>query len=226
MISVIMPYWKRPDATYKALALYAKHYSDLDMEVILVDDGSHDFTHPGYPWLNVVQLPKKELPKNPCVPINKGVQYASGDVLVITNPEILHESPVLPQMLEQLRAMGDNGYVLAATWYDRDGRWHCHSHITADGYHESTKQPKGSGYHFCAMLNRSLWDRAGGFDEEYREGEGYDDPDFVWRVHRAGGQFLIRDDLVVVHTRDGASTNWPAGGLDRNKAMFMRKWPS
>ena len=75
-----------------------------------------------------------------------------------------------------------------------------------------------------AMMHRSLWDAAGGFDEEYRRGAGYDDPDFVLRLHRAGAKFLIRDDLVVEHVRQGAHAAWAPGMYVRNREIFMRKW--
>lgn len=227
MISVILPYWKRPEVTRHSLALYEKHYGGgkLDFEVILVDDGSHDFECDEYPWLYVNRsLPKKDTPLNPCKPINVGVAIAKGDVIVLSNPEIMHNAPVLPQMLDTLRELGPSGYVLAACWYEEDKQWHCHSSLTAGGYHGNIKQPVGSGFHFCAMLNRALWDRAGGFDDEYRDGSHYDDPDWVNRVSRAGAVFKIRDDLVVEHLREGCRLDWPYGMSDRNKALFLRKW--
>ncbi len=226
-MSIVLPYYKRAEVTKRCLVLYAEHYAGLDFEVIVVDDGSHDF-EADYPWLRIERLPKKNVPKNPCVPINRGVALARGDVIVISGPDILHNSAVLVPMLETLRELGENGYVLAACWHAPGQEWHCHSSLTADGWHKggNVRQPKGSGFHFCAMLNRSLWGKAGGFDDEYREGAYYDDPDWVNRVHRAGAIFKIRDDLVVEHVRDGCYTDWPAGAADRNRALYLSKWPN
>lgn len=229
MISVILPYWKRAEVTKRSLALYEKHYGGMDFQVVLVDDGSHDFYMEEkwpYRWLTIVRLPKKDVPKNPCVPINYGVKFSVGEVIVISNPEIMHNTPVLPQMLETLDELGENGYVLAACWYEKEKEWHCHSSLTKDGRHHGSNlsQPKGSGFHFCAMLNRSLWEKAGGFDEEYRDGAYYDDPDWVNRLARAGAVFKIRDDLVVEHIREGAETHWPGGAADRNLALYKSKW--
>jgi glycosyltransferase involved in cell wall biosynthesis len=228
MLSIILPYWKRPEVTATTLGLYHKHYyQKLHFEVVLVDDGSDDLMncwYTEYPWLKIVKLPKKDNPKNPCVPINRGVENSIGDVIVLSGPDIQHTVPVLFEMKAELDRRGPNGYVLAACWYEDDKRWHCHSSITANGYHEQIKQPLGSGYHFCAMLNRTLWDKAGGFDEEYREGAYFDDPDWVNRVHRAGAEFKIRDDLVVQHVRTGASCSW-GDGYNVNRKLFMEKWP-
>lgn len=226
VISVILPFWQRNSITEFALDAMARLYRDLAMEVIFVDDGSPDPLTIGkhYPWpVKVMRLPAKDVPKNPCVPINRGVKEASADVIVLSNPEIIHDQPIFPAMLEELQRLGENGYVLAAAWCPEQELWHCHSSVAGDRP-TGEKQPAGSGYHFCAMLYKSLFERAGGFDEEYREGAGYDDPDWVNRVHRAGAVFKIRDDLVVIHTKYGAQTAWPSGAFARNRAIYARKW--
>ena len=228
MLSLILPYWERQEATDKALGLIADRYFNLiDLEIVIVDDGSPvSFRAPAdYPLpLRVIRLTPKSEPKNPCVPINVGVAEAAGDIIVLSNPEVLHtEMAVLPGMLDELDRLGPDGYVLAAAWCPEQGDWHCHSSIASDRP-SGERQPPGSGFHFCAMLHRSLWDKAGGFDEAYRDGAGYDDPDWVNRLARAGAKFCIRDDLVVIHPKVGATTNWPAGAFERNRALFMSKW--
>ena len=226
MISVVLPYWNRRDATLASLDLFAKHY--VGIEVIIVDDGSQPSNAfevvKDYPFaLNVIRLPVKDQPKNPCVPINAGVKASRYDTVVISNPEIQHEQPVLMEMYRELSGMGEMGYVLAACWCPEEKQWHCHSSIERrpDG------EPfiRGTGYHFCGMLGKSLYWKAGGFDEDYREGAGWDDPDWVNRLVRAGAIFRIRDDLVVQHPKRGCSTDWRGGMMERNQAIYRRKWP-
>lgn len=226
MISMVMPYWNRNEATNNSMALIAKHYRHLDMEVVVVDDGSREEFVPrgDWPFLKIHKLPRKDEAKNPCVPINYGVNHSTGEVIVLTNPEIKHNDPVLEKMLDQLEDTGEDGYVSAACWYEREKQWHAHSCLLVDGQRDNYKQPAGSAFHFCTMLYRTLWDKAGGFDEEYRDGVGWDDPDWVMRLSRAGAKFVMRDDLVVEHVRDGAETQW-GNGADLNKALYMRKWP-
>ena len=226
MISVVLPYWQRQEITEYALDSMAAAYPDLDMEVVLVDDGSPQpltIAKP-YPWpVRVIRLPDKTVPKNPCVPINRGVKEATGEVIVLSNPEIIHDKPVFPAMAEELERLGASGYVLAAAWCPEQEIWHCHSSVAGDRP-TGERQPPGSSYHFCAMLYRSMFERAGGFDEEYREGAGYDDPDWVNRLARAGAVFRIRDDLVVIHTKFGAQTAWTREGFARNRAIYKSKW--
>lgn len=226
MISVLMPYWDRPKATRKALEAMARLYAGVDMEIIIADDGSPVplVLDTEYPWpVTVLRLPGKNEAKNPCLPFNEAAKVAKGDVLVITNPEILHDSPVFPQMLESLKKLGPNGYVLAACWCPDENKWHCHSTLRPLELH-GIQHPKGSGLHFCAMMNRSLWDGIGGFDNAYRDGAGYDDNDLVMKLGAYGAKFMIRDDLVVTHPKNGARTQWPDGSFARNAEIFVGKW--
>jgi hypothetical protein len=175
--------------------------------------------------VRVVRLRRKSRPLNPCVPINAGVREARGDVIALSGPDMMHaRGPILAQMRDEL-ADGPLKYVMAAAWHAAGRRWHCHStNRRSDSGDVGSILPPGFDYHFMSMMHRSLWDACGGFDEDYRDGCGYDDPDFVMRLHRAGAMPVFRDDLVVEHVRDGARAAWPAQGYTRNRELFFSKW--
>ena len=220
MISIVLPYWDRQEAANHALALLSQHYAGLDLEVIVVDDGNAvPFVVPEVALnVRVLYLPKKDGPKSSCVPFNEGVKAAAGEVIVLSSIEILHEKPVLPQMIEQLEALGDSGYVLAAAWCPEENKWHTHSSVKVP------LNPAGTGLHFCAMLRKDFYLAAGGIDNDYRDGAGFEDNDWINRLIKAGAEFCIRDDLVVVHPKTGARTNWPDGAFDRNERLYHEKW--
>jgi len=226
MISLILPYWDRQEATDASLCLMAKHYMDLDLEIIIVDDGSPvPYDKPTLLPLeiHVIRLPFKTTPRNPCTPYNYGVSRARGEYIALSNPEILHKTPVLEEMKAFIT--DSNTYVTASAWCEEQERWHCHStKVMSNDNDVGGFIPQGAHYHFMSMMTKSLWDRTGGFDEDYRLGAGYDDPDFVLRLHRAGARFVHRDDLVVEHVRAGARAKWPAEGFKRNRELFMSKW--
>lgn len=229
MISLILPYWQRQAAADAALSLLAKHYADLSLEVIVVDDGSPiPFRAPeSMPFaLRVIRLQQKNDPKDPCVPVNAGANAAAGDYLALSCIEILHVNPVLPAMLEQCMNGDENTYVLAAVWAPESNRWHVHSSL-ADGRpaaRTNIRMPIGAHYNFMAMMSRSLWDHSGGFDDDYRSGAGYGDADYILRLQRAGAHFHIRDDLVVHHPRAGAHAKWTPEMFERNRKLYISKW--
>jgi hypothetical protein len=226
MISLVLTYWNRQRAADDALEMLAACYPSLDMEVVIVDDGSPVpfVNRPGMPWpVRVVRLPEKAGPLNPCIPINTGVLAAQGDIIAISGIEMLHTSPVLGAMRDELGTLGRQGYVLAACLEPKKPRWHAHSSLAGRSVH-GIPMPAWSNYHFLAMLNRCLWERAGGMDEDYRAGAGYDDADLVMRLARAGARVRMRDDLVVNHPRAGARSGWPDEMFRINKKLFVSKW--
>ena len=143
----------------------------------------------------------------------------TGDIVVISCIEVLHQNPVLEQMATELENLGPDGYVLAAAWCPENAEWHCHSSI------HFPECPKGTGPSFLAAMHRSLYEKVGGFNEEMREGAGYEDRDFIFRLLEAGAKFKIRDDLVVWHPKGGgARIKWPAEKFARNEEIYRRRW--
>lgn len=228
MISVVMPYWQRQAILELNLAAYCNLYQGIDIEIVIVDDGSPEpaVANGAYPWpVQIVRLPRKDVALNPSVALNAGVAAAAGDVIVLTNPEVVHRAPILVEMVQEIERIGPCGYVAAACWSIHWKYWYCHStECPPPAEIGRARMPDGAGLHFCSMLYRPFFDKVGGFDEEYRDGKGYEDSDLLWRLHAAGASFRIRDDLVTDH-HDCPRTKWPAGGADRNRAIFEARWP-
>jgi glycosyltransferase involved in cell wall biosynthesis len=207
-ISVVMPYWRRPVVLKTNVERYRSFYPEI--EIIVVDDGSGDVPDVD---ATIVSLPKKDHALNPCVAFNRGVEVASHPLIVLTNPEVLHRNRFLDRMQP-----GPNEYIAAACW---GGWWYCHSWLMPkDEDVGRAPTPPGAGLHFCSMLHRSLYDKVGGFSEEYRNGQGYEDNDFLWKLHRAGAQFKIMDDCVTDHVHCPPS-KWTGS----NRELFFSKWP-
>jgi glycosyltransferase involved in cell wall biosynthesis len=227
MISVVMPYWRRSTILAENLARYRDLYYDWDLEIIIVDDGSPTPAKimGEFPWnVRIIRLADKQIPLNPCVPINVGVRASSGSVVVLTNPEVIHRSPIFGGMLLELDWLGPRGYVAAACWDSLKQRWYCHSSkMPSAASLGRCKTPRGAGFHFCAMLNRSMYDEVGGFSDEYRKGQAYEDADFLWKLHKVGAKFRIADDLITDH-RKTASCKWLPGGAARNRKIFEERW--
>lgn len=214
MISLILPYWQRQQAAVAGLESLARHYAGLDLEVIVVDDGSPDpFVVPPLPIrIRLLRLPSKATTMSPCVPINRGVSLATGDIIALSSVEMLHISPVLSEMRDELLRVGSLGYVSAAVWAPESHCWHVHT---------SLGRPP---LNFMTMMHRSLWDASGGFDEDYREGMAFEDDDFLNRLKRVGARFVIRDDLVIHHPRKGAKAKYEPEQHARNRLLFAKKW--
>jgi hypothetical protein len=213
-VSVAMPHWNEPDALQASCAAWQALYPYIELSIC--DDGSRAMPWP--PGARMTALPQKDGALNPCVPFNAAVRASTRPILVLTNPGMI---PVRG-LLEALRARLTPRTYVAAACRDADtARWLCHQTVRGGEYGRGP-MPAGAGFHFCAMLTRQLFDAAGGFDEDYRAGQAYDDNDFLYRLERAGAEFVIEDEVVIRHRK--SQTVWPAGGLMRNRELFMRKW--
>lgn len=211
-----MPYYNRYAELCRGLTSLEYHYYAHDLEVIVCDDGSDEpLQLHSILDMHVVHLPGPKPPKNPCVPMNAAVAHSSGDILCLTNPEVVHQQPVIDALRQHLNHVDD--YVIAACRNEWNGRWRVRS-----GVKYEHPVPSGAGFHFFAMLHRKLWDKAGGFDPAYRDGQGYEDNDWLWRLWHVGARFHIVDDAVVLHPR--TRTRWPTGGRARNREILKRTW--
>lgn len=212
-----MPYWNRQQEWDRSKASYAKVYPHLDLEFSLCDDGStpplQDRT------ARAVYLSMKTVAKNPCVPINHAVYNSTADIIVLTNPETEHRERVLDQMLAALT--GPNDYVIAGCRDTTHGEWYAGTGRSMKG----ALAPPGIQYHFCVMFYRELFERIGGFDEDYRDGHGYDDNDWAWRLHAAGDVNVKYVPGVVWHCRRLMQRSlWKGPQLLRNEALLRKKW--
>jgi glycosyltransferase involved in cell wall biosynthesis len=217
MISICMPYWNRSKELQRTMDSYAKQYPDLQLEFSICDDGSLVPLKAQAPNWKVTRLPAHAGALNPCVPINEAIRQATGDVVVLTNPEVEHRERVLWNMMQLLQTPND--YVMAGCIEATTG-----ARISGEGTPYGTGGrlpiPSGADLHFCVMFYKSLWERVGGFDEEYRTGLGCDDNDWVWRLHKVGVNF-IRLPQDVYHYR--TPHRW-TGTLEKNAALLKAKW--
>lgn len=198
------------------MAAYEKQYPDLQMEFSICDDGS--VMPLKMPNAKVTRLPHHAAALNPCVPLNVCVRQASNDIIVLTNPEVEHRERVLWHMLQAHQSNDD--YITAGCIEATTG-----ARIAGEGTPRAPiggrmPIPPGSDLHFCALFHRSLFEKAGGFDEAYRTGLGCEDNDFLWALRGAGANFK-RVPYDVYHYR--TPHRW-TGTLEKNAALLRSKW--
>lgn len=79
----------------------------------------------------------------------------------------------------------------------------------------------------CLLVPGQLWDRLGGFDEDYFL--YWEDVDLSYRCHHVGGSVLLREDLHVVHSVGGTQGGGRAKSAvyyyynSRNRLLFAAK---
>jgi glycosyltransferase involved in cell wall biosynthesis len=119
-VSIVMPYYNRKNLLKVTLDSYAHFYKGKsDLEIVIVDDGStpehrlENFVK-AYPLnINLIRIEQKGKVKyiNPCYPINVGVRHSTGDIIVLTSPEIFHTTNMFTTS-NNFAQLNDQSYLL------------------------------------------------------------------------------------------------------------------
>lgn len=189
-----------------------------DIEIILVDDFSDDtqrarilleeFSH-----LNIKLIDHKDhvISKNhnnPCLAYNIGFRYATGDKIIIQNPECYHNGDILDYVEKNLHT----GSYLVFHCYSLDEQstknFYNNKHIEFNNqpteywdescwYSHDVFRPMA--YHFTSAITREDLNKLGGFDSNFSKGIGFDDDEFLFRIKCLGLNIQYVSDPIVIH---------------------------
>jgi len=224
-VSIVMAYHNRKKQLLNTLQTIrnSKHY----VEVIIIDDASDEnqrieFLHT-MPGINIhlERINKNEKTwHNPCIPFNMGFKKATGDIIIIQNPECMHVGDVIDYAVNNVV---DNKYVAFACYSADKKKSELINDISLDGKYvdkvndiltpfvnalPSNDCQNGwychpeynpSAFHFTAAITMKDLEKLGGFNEMYAGGIGYDDFDLIARIRGKGMIVDIVDNPYVVH---------------------------
>ena len=242
--SFIIPYIDRIVQFQNTLVSY-KHWYGLrkDWEIILVIDPKctrkelllrqvSRYTKEGF-VIRLVEAKSNGNVYNPSSAFNLGVSFARGQFVIITSPEVYHDTDVLSGLDEMF---DDDPYVYAVCACrnrktPKNPRLALQS-ITTHGelrgpldawFQHSEYRP--AMYHFCSAMSRDLYNKIGGFDERFTAGYCFDDDDFRNNIQKADVEIVQLDYLLTYHQEHAGVK--PANHMDlwrRNKALYEEKW--
>lgn len=233
-ISIVTAYYNRKNLLYTTLKSIEKSKHKDDVEIIIVDDASkeneriEDFKNKFKLNIKIIRIePSEKTWINPCIPFNIGFKNATGDIVIIQNPECLHMGDIIDYTLNN---MEENTYLNFAC-YSVDGELNkkinnldysnpsvlvkinlllnpmVNRAVTRDGetawYNHSVYRPHM--LHFCSAILKTDLDKLGGFDERYAHGIAYDDNEFLARIKRMNMNIKIVDSPFVIHQYHGTT---------------------
>lgn len=199
------------------------------VEMVLVDnasaDGTADYVAEKYPWVNLV---RRETNEGFALGCNRGMEAASGEFLLMLNPDAFANTKALAGMVRFLEGHPRVGCVgcqlLHADGMPQMSRyellcarsyWKNHSILYPAtekirkivfklGYTEG-RRPKKTGWMMgsCLMVPRRVYDKVGGFEPSffmYAE-----DMDWCHMIQKAGYQVIYLPYLRITHRQKGSS---------------------
>jgi glycosyltransferase involved in cell wall biosynthesis len=246
-ISIVMTYYNRPQQLTLTLKTLKEYYDDA-VNIVIVDDGSAEgfeakkVTDRFDMNIAVLYIPKEEKTwVNPCIPFNKGFALATGDIVVIQNPESLH----IGNCLKYIRQNLTNENYLAFSCYATTKQQHrmlasllsCNKKELQTNLKNSIAlnereqwyshpQLNPTGYHFLSAITKTNLDRVGGFDTVFASGYCFDDNEFVWRMKKFLKFVIVNPDCgcYCIHQWHCKNPDLRGGSplWEKNKQLWLR----
>lgn len=250
-ISIVTAYYNRKEQFINTLKSIRLSNIINDIEVIVTDDCSSEPHRledllDDFPFLKIIRVePEDRWYTNPCVPFNKAINEATGDIIVMQNPECLHAGDILSDIC---KTINDSNYITYAVYsitqpmvnsitnlnfnesfYDEIKKVISPTNnvgFTGNGhacwYNHSLYRP--SEYHFISAITKINMDKLNGFDEKYATGFGWDDDEFLFRVKLLGLKTEIHDNPLGLHqwhhSENRLMTNNFHAEYAKNKGLF------
>jgi len=246
-LSIIIVSYNGREHLRKCLQSLAAHGPGVGHEVIVVDnasqDGSREMVAAEFPQARLLPLPKNV---GFAAGANRGIGEASGEAIVLLNPDSELKEDVFDPMLAYLRGHPDIG-ILAPKLRDEDGslqlscrRFPTFSVALFNRYSLLTRllpRNRFSARYLltdwdhsaiaavdwvsgaCLMARRSLFEEIGPLDEGYFM--YIEDVDLCQRVHRAGYKVVYFPEAAITHHIGRSSHTLPSRSIiERHRSMW------
>jgi len=235
-LSFIVPLYNHVEHSKIMLSSLIKSLpSDINYEIILINDASKDGTHI---WLETVKLPYIKIIQND---INQGyaksnniaAKSAKGDILALINNDLIFEGDWLSPMLEILSLaelktgiVGNIQYKVSTKEIDHAGvELFCkaqfdHKHVI-DNTKDYSKQLAVTGA--CMLIRKEDFDKVNGFSELFIN--GCEDIDLCFKIKSLGKLIYLSHKSAIQHhvslTRDLTNIQ-----NEINSRLLLKKWRS
>lgn len=247
-ISIVMAYYNRRALLIKTLESITNTQYEGSFEIVIVDDASNkensivDLSML-FPSLNlkIIQINKNDKWwVNPCVPNNIGFATASGNVVIIQNPECLHIGDIISYTANNIEL---NKYISFGCYAIDINKTQRVSQIKGENttgileiilptedvlldqsttmnrwYQHSLYSPRC--LNFCTAITKIDLDELGGFDEAYARGISYDDTEFIRRINRKKMTIDMIDSPFVIHQCHGYTDYSNKVLVDKNTNLY------
>jgi GT2 family glycosyltransferase len=241
-VSVVIPVYNAFSMTKECLQSLYKTKSEVDFEVIVVNNASKDGTSKwletqkkDQPNLEVITM-KENIGFGPAT--NVGIRRSKGDYIVILNNDTVVSTGWLEKLLEIMEGDPSVGIVSPVTNFVGEGpqidpaakdlspdMTLISDYAISIAERTEIKYEPNRLVFFCVMLRRELIDKIGYIDETYEKGN-FEDDDYCLRTRMAGYRLAIAQNSFVFHH---GSTTFKQNRIshdqymERNRERFYKK---
>jgi len=197
-ISIVMAYHNRLSQLLHTLDSISKtEYKNY--EIIIVNDASPDKEQLENINMDIkllnISTQEKGNRINPTTVFNKGLKAATGDIVIIQNPESYHVGDILSYLIKNLKR---DDYIVFSAYNIKNPQCNDIFYKMDKNLAKLNNFPANAGpltwyqhpiyrnlkYHFCSAIYKDKLDLVHGFDEIYSTGYCFDDDDFVLQIEQ------------------------------------------
>ena len=115
-LSIIIPYYDTLELTQKLLLQLGKQVNE-EVEVILIDDGSHEYNLPNFEYLYTLHLPENS--GNASVPRNIGLDFAKGKYVAFIDSDDYISDDYIKKINAEIEKEPD---IIFLSWESKSGK--------------------------------------------------------------------------------------------------------
>jgi GT2 family glycosyltransferase len=239
-VSIVIPVYGQHLMTFTCLRSIAATCADEDIEVIVIDDCSHEPAADALTMVSGVKHIRNSENLGFLRNCNKAAALATGQYVLLLNNDVIVTQGWLQALVGTFTQRENVGMVGAKLIYP-DGRlqeaggivWRDGSAWNW-GRDQDASRPEFNYLRevdYCSgavlLLERTFWNALGGFDERYAPAY-YEDTDIAFRVREAGKRVFYQPNAVVVHFEGKSSGTDLTQGIKRyqviNQETFVNRW--
>ena len=233
MISIVVPIFNQHEMTDDCI-LSIREHTDLDYELILVDNGSTPPVKMPFTGYTSVKLLRNETNSGFPKAVNQGIEASSGDIIILLNNDVV----VTPGWADGLVSWFDEFDIVGPVTNYSVGLQRVQTPFyqskealenVADNWaeeYEGEVLEVNWIIGFCMAFKREVFDKIGAFDESLWPCSG-EEIDFCFRAREAGYKIGIAGDVYLHHI---GSQTFKIMDVDyeetckRNDAHLAEKW--
>jgi GT2 family glycosyltransferase len=234
--SIVIPVHNKATITRQCLdALLAEADDGINRQLVVVDDGSTDWT----PSLlatygDRILVIRHETALGFAAACNAGVAAAAGEFVILLNNDTVPTSGWLSALVDYALAHPAAAVVGAKLLFPNDtvqhagvaiglnGRpHHIYAGFPADHPATSVSRRFQVVTAACALFRRGPWRDLGGLDTAFRN--GWEDVDYCLRAGEAGHEIHYCAESIVYHL-ESATRNLVSDTEQANKELFATRW--
>ena len=228
-VSVVSTYYNRKNELLRTLKSMSKSTFE-DFEYVVVDDGSssehriEEFLD-SYPFLKIKRVePQEKYYYNPCIPYNRAIAMATGDIIILQSPECMYVGDPIQHAIDNVKygqyfvyscySLGKDSsnkleninFELSVVELEDEivkhaGPFNKESCDKVGRYDSWFTHPiyRPITYNFLSAMTMRDMRELGGFDERFAEGHAYDDTDFLAMVLKKQMHISIVEKPYCIH---------------------------